>query len=132
MAGEFSKAGARSGDDPNMTVPVAVLEQDIPSELPILPMRNIPVFPGVTAPVGIGRPASLRLIEEAMVGEHVIGLLGQRDPAEDTPSPETLYSVGTVARIVGAQRQAEGGIHLLLQGVRRFRIVDYLAERPSP
>jgi ATP-dependent Lon protease len=130
MAGDFSKSEAQSSGDPNVNMPVAVIGQDIPNELPILPMRNIPVFPGVTAPVGVGRPASLRLIEEAMGGDRLVGLIGQRDPTEDAPSPATLYSIGTVAHIVGAQRQAEGGIHLLLQGLRRFRIVDYLAERP--
>ena len=133
MAAEFSKMPAeagRTGDDLNLVVPVAVIGQEIPSELPILPMRNIPVFPGVTAPVAVGRATSVRLIEEAMAGDRLVGLLGQRDPAEDAPSPETLYGVGTVARIVGAQRQAEGAIHLLLQGLQRFRVVDYLVERP--
>jgi ATP-dependent Lon protease len=113
-----------------VAAPIAVIGQDIPSELPILPMRNIPVFPGVTAPVAVGRAPSVQLIQEAMAGDRLVGLVGQRDPSEDAPSPETLYSVGTVARIVGAQRQAEGGIHLLLQGLQRFRVVDYLVERP--
>ncbi len=119
-----------TGDDTGFSVPVAVIGQDIPSELPILPMRDVSVFPGVTAPVVVGRAASVRLIEDALAGERLIGLVGQRDPTEDTPTPATLYAVGTAARIVGAQRHGNGTIHILLQGLQRFRVMDSLVEHP--
>jgi len=68
-----------TGDDTGFSLPVAVIGQDIPSELPILPMRNVAVFPGVTAPVVVGRAASVRLIEDALAGDRLVGLVGQRN-----------------------------------------------------
>lgn len=117
MAAEFSKTPAEGEamvESFNVGASLALSGQDMPSELPLLPMRNIPVFPGVTAPVAMGRASSVRLIEEALADDRLVRLIGQRDPAEDAPTPATLYSVGAVACIVGAQRQAEGAIHLLV------------------
>lgn len=67
-----------------------MIEVEIPAELPILPMRNVTLFPGITAPVVIGREGSVRLIDEVWGGEKFLGLVAQRDPTEERPRPEGL------------------------------------------
>lgn len=94
--------------------------------LPVLPMRGAVIFPGVTSPIGVGRPGTLRAIEAAMKSEEAPGLVfavAQRDMAEE-PSPEQLHSMGVIARIGQIQRGL-GGVQLLLQGEARASVQHY-------
>jgi len=68
-----------------------------PTQLPILPMRGVTLFPGISGPLSVGRQASVRLIEDAVAGEKLLGLVAQRNPAEDKPLPTGLYTIGVVA-----------------------------------
>lgn len=103
---------------------------DIPSQLPLLPMRTVGLFPGISGPLSVGREASVRVIEDAFAGEKLIGLMAQRDPTEDKPRPAGLYNVGVVARLHRIQRVPDGTLRVLAQGLQRIRVSDYLQEEP--
>ncbi|GIW88105.1 MAG: Lon protease [Isosphaeraceae bacterium] len=92
--------------------------------LPVLPLRGSVIFPGVTSPIGVGRPGTLRAIEAAVKrGDGLIFAVAQRDTAEE-PNPEMLYTMGVVARIGQIQRGL-GGVQLLLQGEGRANALQY-------
>ena len=91
--------------------------------LPVLPMRGTVIFPGLTVPIAVGRPGTLRAIEAAMKGDGLVFAVAQRG-LEDEPSPEQLYSNGVIARIGQIQRGL-GGVQLLLQGHRRAQALHY-------
>ncbi len=107
-----------------------MIEVEIPAELPILPMRNVTLFPGITAPVVIGREGSVRLIDKVWGGEKFLGLVAQRDPTEERPRPEGLYAVGTAARLLQAQRHPDGTLRVLVQGLRRMKVLHYVQQEP--
>ena len=91
--------------------------------LPVLPLRGTVIFPGITAPIAAGRPATLRAIESALKGDRLVFAVAQRDNA-DEPTPEILYSMGVVARIGQIQRGL-GGVQLLLQGESRAAALQF-------
>ncbi len=91
--------------------------------LPVLPLRGTVIFPGITAPIAAGRPATLRAIEAAIKGDRLVFAVAQRDNA-DEPTPEILYSMGVIARIGQVQRGL-GGVQLLLQGETRAAALQY-------
>jgi ATP-dependent Lon protease len=91
-------------------------------------MRDVALFPGITGPLAVGREASVRVIEVAAGKEKMIGLLAQRTPTEDKPQPAGLYMVGVVARLQGAQRLPDGTLRVLVQGLQRMEVVEYVQE----
>ncbi|MHB1223274.1 MAG: endopeptidase La [Gemmatimonadaceae bacterium] len=91
--------------------------------LPVLPLRGTVIFPGITAPIAAGRPATLRAIEAAIKGDRLVFAVAQRDNA-DEPTPDILYSMGVIARIGQVQRGL-GGVQLLLQGEERATALQY-------
>src|ERR1700748_1920382 len=91
--------------------------------LPVLPMRGTVIFPGLTMPIAVGRPGTLRAIEAATRADGLVFAVAQRDQAEE-PSAEMLYSTGVIARIGQIQRGL-GGVQLLLQGDQRAHAVHY-------
>ncbi len=103
---------------------------EIPDILPILPLRGTVVFPQAVLPLAAGRASSVRLIEEALQGSRIIGAVTQRDAAEDAPGPAELHPVGAVALIHKAQKQVDGTLRLVVQGLARFRIVEILQREP--
>ena len=108
----------------------AVLDTEIPGEIPILPTRDVPLFPGMSSSLAIGREPSLRSIEAVLAGNKLIGLMAQRDPGQQKPKPQDLHTVGTAARILQAQRQADGTLRVLAQGLRRIKILGYVQLEP--
>ncbi len=92
----------------------------------LVPMRNMVVFPGVIAPVTIGRQRSVAAAQDAARGERKVGFLLQRDPANNDPKPEDLYWVGTAGQVLRYVTGAEGGHHLVVQGQSRFRVLEFL------
>lgn len=109
------------------------LEQDfpeIPSELNLLPLRDSVVYPMLIAPLSVGRPQSVQLIDESVaVNNRIIGVVAQRDPTVEVPSPEDIYSFGC-AVIIRTLVKMPDGIRLIVQGVSRFRIVEMLQTEP--
>ncbi len=90
----------------------------------ILPVRNLVLFPGVVSPVTMNRERTIAGAQEAMRTERKVGFLLQKDPATEAPGPDELYKVGTVATVLRYVTQ-EGTHHLVVQGERRFRVLDF-------
>lgn len=107
------------------------LFDQIPSELPILPLRGVVVYPQTAVPLTIGQPRSIRLVDDVMAGEdRLIGLVASKDPDLESPEPEDLYSVGTVAIVHRLFRAPDGTIRLLVQGIARFHLKEFVHLEP--
>ena len=100
----------------------------LPEVLPILPLKNTVLFPGVIMPISIKREASLELINDAKK-ERLIGVVSQRND-NDAPSKEDFYSIGVVARIIKILKIPDGSISVLVQGTHRFQITEFVEEQP--
>jgi ATP-dependent Lon protease len=104
--------------------------QDLPGELPILPLRNSVFFPGAVMPLTIGRAKTIRLIEEATRENSLLGIVTQRAPEIDDPTPDDLYEVGTAARIIKLARTGKDGFNIVVEGISRFRVDEFTQEEP--
>ena len=93
-----------------------------PEQLPILPLRNTVLFPGVVIPITVGRDKSIRLIKDANKGNRTIGVVAQINDAEEDPKFEQLHKVGTIAHILKMLRMPDGNTTVILQGKRRFQL----------
>jgi ATP-dependent Lon protease len=96
----------------------------------LVPVRNVVLFPGVITPVTIGRASSVAAAQEAVRSERRVGLLLQRDPEKNDVGPDDLYSVGTAGQVARYITGPEGAHHLVVQGVERFRVLEYLSGWP--
>ena len=106
-------------------------EENIPSVLPILPLRGLVVYPQTAVPLTIGQPRSIRLVDDVVAGEErLIGVLTSQDPELEVPGPKDLYTIGTVAMVHRLFRAPDGTIRLLVQGVARFKVGDFLQQEP--
>ena len=105
-------------------------KQVFPDELPILPLRNNVLFPGVVIPITVGRDKSIRLIQEANKGNKIVGVISQRDQQEESPEFEDLHTIGTVAQIIRMLKMPDGSTTVIIQGKRRFEIVQPLQTDP--
>ncbi|MCJ7625975.1 MAG: LON peptidase substrate-binding domain-containing protein, partial [Anaerolineaceae bacterium] len=108
------------------------LTVNLPESLPILPLRGLVVFPETAVPLTIGQPRSINLIDAAVagVGERLIGLVASKNPDLENPGPDDLFKIGTMAQIHRLFRAPDGTIRLLVQGITRFSIVEFLSEEP--
>ncbi len=102
----------------------------IPDVLPILPLRNVVVFPLSFLPLTVGQARSIRLIDEAAVGDRVIGLIAMRDPEVEEPGPEGIHAIGTAAYIHRMVKSSDGNIGLFVQGLNRVRVEAWVATEP--
>ncbi|NDJ52256.1 MAG: endopeptidase La [Chloroflexi bacterium] len=103
---------------------------EIPSELPILPLRGMVVYPNTAAPLLIGQPRSISLVDDIVSQERLLGLFASHDPDLETPAPDQIYQIGTLAVVHRLFRAPDGTIRLLVQGLRRIQIVEYLNTEP--
>ncbi len=106
------------------------LVKRIPEELPILPLRNTVAFPYIVMPLAVGIPRSVRLIEEADKAGRMVGLVAMTDPSVEVPNPSQVHGVGTAAIIHRVMHADDGTLTVFIQGLERFRIVDWTAEEP--
>ena len=106
------------------------LGERIPDELPILPLRDAVMFPIGVAPLQVGRPQALQLLDDVMRGGRLLGIVAQRRPETEWPKPDEVYTVGTVARVVQLLRQPEGGLLVAVQGIERFRVISWTQTEP--
>ena len=104
--------------------------EPLPISLPILPLRNTVLFPGVVVPITAGRDKSIQLINEANAGNKVIGVVAQRNPDVENPTPEHLFQTGTVARILRVLKMPDGNTTVIIQGKKTFEIAQYTQEEP--
>src|SRR3990172_3983010 len=103
----------------------------MPAELPILPLRGLVVYPQTAVPLTIGQPRSIRLVDDVVAGdERLIGVVTSRDPELEVPEPKDLYPVGTVAMVHRLFRAPDGTIRLLVQGLARFRLGEFIQSDP--
>jgi ATP-dependent Lon protease len=102
----------------------------VPDELPILPLREAVLFPQAVLPLAVARPASVRLVDEAVRGARLIGVVTQREPGQETPAAQDLFGTGTVAVIHRMLKQPDGTIRLVIQGMGRFRVVEMTQTMP--
>lgn len=107
-----------------------VSQQAIPQILPILPLRNTVLFPGVVAPINIGRDASLQLMNDANDTDKTIGIVAQLNEDTETPTSNDLYKLGTVARIFRIFKLPDGNATIIIQGKKRFQIDHIVEEKP--
>jgi len=101
-----------------------------PKELPILPLRNTVLFPGVVIPITVGRDKSVKLIKDAYKRDKIIGVVSQKDANNDDPSLEDLYTIGTEATIIRMLRMPDGNTTAILQGRRKIEIKDAVKTNP--
>ena len=99
-------------------------------ELPVLPLRGLVVYPQTAVPLTVGQPRSMKLVDDVVNGDRVICLVASRDPDNETPGPEEVYRVGTRASIHRLSRAPDGTLRLLVQGLTRLRIDDFVAQDP--
>lgn len=104
--------------------------EDIPAALPIMPIKNTVLFPGVVMPITVTRQKSIRLIKEAYNGKKVIGVVSQRSKQAEDPHHEDLFLVGTLARIVKMLILPDGNTTIIIQGKSRFAIQKIVHEEP--
>lgn len=107
-----------------------VSQQAIPQILPILPLRNTVLFPGVVAPINIGRDASLQLMNDANDTDKTIGIVAQLNEDTENPTSNDLYKLGTVARILRIFKLPDGNATIIIQGKKRFQIDHIVEEKP--
>jgi ATP-dependent Lon protease len=103
--------------------------EELVREIPILPLKNTVLFPGVVNPITVGRKKSIKLVKKAYRGDRMIGVIAQANNMED-PAPEDLYRVGTLAKILKMLVLPDGNTTIIIQGKQRFRVLEYLQEDP--
>jgi ATP-dependent Lon protease len=102
----------------------------IPNVLPILPIRNIVVFPGTVMPLNVGRPKSKALLDEVMPGEKIIGVVTQKNPDVEDPKLEDLYPVGVACMILKLFKLPDGNQSIIVHGLARFRLTELIQSDP--
>lgn len=104
--------------------------ESFPDELPILPLRNNVLFPGVVIPITVGRDKSIKLIQEANKGNKIIGVVSQKDQEEESPEFSDLNKIGTVAQIVRMLKMPDGSSTVIIQGKKRFELIEPTQSEP--
>ncbi|MCZ2223249.1 MAG: endopeptidase La [Chitinophagales bacterium] len=102
----------------------------IPEEIIILPLRNTVLFPGVVLPITVGRDKSVKAVADAYKAEKLIGVVAQRDSNIEDPEAQDLCSVGTIAKIVKLIKMPDGGTTIIIQGKKRFNLLEITATEP--
>lgn len=128
----------RSDEDTDFLPIIPITENDtegdknlvIPDTLPILPLRNTVLFPGVVLPITVGRDKSIKAVNEAYKLDKLIGVLAQKDANIEEPEPKDLCKIGTVARIVKLIKMPDGGTTIIIQGKKRFTLENMVSEDP--
>ncbi|OQD42654.1 endopeptidase La [Croceivirga radicis] len=104
--------------------------ESLPETLPILPLRNTVLFPGVVIPITAGRDKSIQLIKDANNGSKVIGVVSQKDESIENPKVKDINTVGTVARILRVLQMPDGNTTIIIQGKKRFELAEVITEEP--
>ncbi len=131
-----------SGEEVPVAAPAAAVERprpqeeddepaiELPETLPILPLKDTVVYPMAVTPLGVGKERSIRLIDEVMRGPRLVGLVAQKDPEVEEAGPDDCYRVGTVARIARLLRIPDGTIQIIVQGLERIVIEEFVETQP--
>jgi ATP-dependent Lon protease len=98
--------------------------------IPILPLRGVVVYPNTAVPLTVGQPRSIKLVDDVVGTDKLVGLVAARNPELETPGPNDLYRVGTIATVHRLLRAPDGTVRLLVQGMERFHLEEFVAEEP--
>lgn len=128
----------RAEDDTDFLPIIPINENDneqdknmvIPDVLPLLPLRNTVLFPGVVLPITVGRDKSIKAVNDAYKANKLIGVLAQKDSNIEEPVLKDLCEIGTVAKIVKLIKMPDGGTTIIIQGKKRFRLLGLVDEQP--
>ena len=104
--------------------------ENLPDTLPILPLRNMVLFPGVVIPITAGRDKSINLINDAYAAGKIIGVVAQKNEEIEDPTKNDIHQIGTVARILRVLKMPDGNVTVILQGKKRFQIESIVSEMP--
>ena len=105
-------------------------QEEIPETLPVLPLRNTVLFPGVVIPITAGRDRSIKLLQQANKNKSLIGVVSQTNADNEDPGIDDVYKVGTVARIIRMFKMPDGNTTVIIQGKKRFQLNGFLQEEP--
>jgi ATP-dependent Lon protease len=125
-----NKLFMQSGEDEMEFMPIVSLNEEdadadgqhIPDELPLLPLRNTVLFPGVVIPITVGRDKSIKAVSDAYKTDKLVGVVAQKDSSIEEPTINDLEGIGTVAKIVKLIKMPDGGTTIIIQGKKRFKI----------
>ena len=104
--------------------------EELPETLPILPLRNTVLFPGVVIPITVGRDKSIRLVREYYNKKKSIGVIAQKQSETEDPTPDDLFTIGTVATIIKVLQMPDGNTTVIIQGKKRFRLDEMISQEP--
>ncbi|WP_418262992.1 endopeptidase La [Flavobacterium faecale] len=107
-----------------------MMNEVLPETIPILPLRNMVLFPGVVIPITAGRDKSIKLIDDANAAGKIIGVVAQIDEDVEEPNKNDIHKIGTVARILRVLKMPDGNTTVILQGKKRFEIAEIIEEEP--
>lgn len=113
-----------AGDDEELE------QSDLPDEIPILPLKNAVLFPGVVIPITVGRQKSIRLVKKAYRTNKIIGVTAQKNPNAEDPKEKEIYKIGTVAKILKMLVLPDGNTTIIIQGKKRMEIKKIVQENP--
>jgi len=117
--------------EPDAQMPDDEQDEQIPSVLPVLPLRGLVVYPQTAVPLTIGQPRSVRLVDDVMASdERLIALVASRNPELEEPNPEDLFSIGTIGIVHRLFRAPDDTIRLVVQGLMRFRLGAFIQSEP--
>lgn len=114
-------------EDDTQHKPQPINFDDIPDIIPLLPVRDVVIYSYMILPLMVGREKSIRAVEQAVSGNRLIFLATQKSSSDEDPSPDDIYSTGTVAMVVKMLKLPDGRVKILVQGVAKGRIVSYLS-----
>ncbi len=133
----FDNMSLQGIDDESDLIPLLTPEDEeemnnegLPETLPILPLRNTVLFPGVVIPITAGRDKSISLVKDANNGTKVIGVVSQKDEEVENPGIKDINTLGTVAKILRVLQMPDGNTTVIIQGKKRFEIAEVLTEKP--
>jgi len=105
-------------------------DQVVPTELPLLPLKNTVLFPGVVIPITVGRDKSIKAVTDAYKADKLIGVISQKDSVIEEPQVSDLANIGTIAKIIKLIKMPDGGTTVIIQGKKRFKIEEITTEDP--
>jgi len=108
-----------------------ISDENLPEELPLLPIRNTVLFPGVVLPITVGRTKSIKLVKKAYRGDRIIGVVAQKNVNTEEPGFKDLFKIGTIAKILKMIVLPDGNTTIIIQGQKRFEITEHIKEDPS-
>jgi ATP-dependent Lon protease len=126
-----------SPEEDNDFIPIIPINEDgednnlvVPDIMPLLPLRNTVLFPGVVIPITVGRDKSIKAVNDAYKTDKLIGVLAQKDPNLEDPNFADLCSIGTIAKIVKLIKMPDGGTTIIIQGKKRFTVLELVTDEP--